>query len=169
MVYYNFGRIFVAFALLVGVTHANDIEEMSLSQKVENSDLVVIGEIVSIKQRCLIPGNKCAEIHILVRLKGIGGDVNPSIIFDGMVAELDPLCCELQSKYIFFLKKIDGNIYRSVNGPFGVYLIPQNVGEKGAGTIPNRATFQKGSTVVSGATNDVAKSDDYRGAGVMTQ
>lgn len=117
--------VLLALLFIFSLAHANAVDEMTLSKKVKSSDLIVIGEIVSIQQKCSVAGNKCAKIHAMVTLKG-RAVTDPSIIFDGMVGELDPMCCKVHKTYIFFLKNIKGNIYSSVNGPFGVYLIPEH-------------------------------------------
>ena len=101
---------------------ANAVREMPLEEKSRRSDLVVIGTVTSIeKERCTDVG-RCAHLQISSLLKGARRD-EVVVLFDGSIAEEDPLCCQVGMTYLLFLAHVKGkgSFFESVNGPFGVY------------------------------------------------
>lgn len=112
------------FLLFIFSTGAicNTYNQIDLDQKVRQSDLVLIGKVISTYQKGCMQLNSCAKIEVINVLKGNdSGEV--VVLFDGEIAERDPLCCEVGKNYLFFIKRI-GSYYRSVNGPFGIYELP---------------------------------------------
>lgn len=45
------------------------------------------------------------------------------MLYNGDIAEDNPSCCNVGETYLFFLKGVGENLYRSVNGPYGIYVI----------------------------------------------
>jgi hypothetical protein len=103
---------------------ANVVREYSLEKKTRLSDIVVIGQVVSIHQE---PGAgaplEYAHIQVDKVLKG-SALKSVDILSKGSIAEADPECCEVGRVYLFFLVKEQKNIFESVNGRFGIYAIP---------------------------------------------
>jgi hypothetical protein len=99
---------------------ANQYREVSLSTKVANSDVVVIGQVVSTSTSDCLNLFSCATVKINTRLKG--SEVSTvKVLFHGPIAEEDPICCKVGATYVFFLKHARGGYYVSVNGPYGIY------------------------------------------------
>ena len=122
-----FKTILTATSLLCSsIVMANQVKEFSLERKVDESDTVFIGRVVSIKTESVngIPGNEYSLVHIQSSLKGrASGTV--SLLSKGDIAESDPQCCEVGANYLFFLTNIKDDVYESTNGPFGVYKLPK--------------------------------------------
>lgn len=111
--------ILTASLVSPSISPANEVREMSLSEKVEASDQVVIARTSQIAAHC-VRKSSCATLEVLSQLKGEGG--NPvTLLFNGDIAEANPQCCIVGDVYLMFLKKVDGGYYRSTNGPYGVY------------------------------------------------
>jgi hypothetical protein len=100
----------------------NQSKEMSLEDKVNKSDLVVIARVVSVFKKGCVASSKCADIRIATYLKGSSVE-QVAVLFDGPISELNPKCCVPGATYLFLLEHIDERYYRSVNGRYGVYLI----------------------------------------------
>lgn len=49
-----------------------------------------------------------------------------TFLFNGDIAEENPPCCRKGGTYLFFLKNVGENYYRSTNGPYGVYPISES-------------------------------------------
>lgn len=114
----------LALAIAAGLpsipASANDYPEITLGKKVANSDVVVIGQVTSTSQTDCLKMYNCATIKIADQLKG----VKPSkilVLFNGPIAEENPICCKVGATYLFFLKHIKGPYFDTVNGPFGIY------------------------------------------------
>lgn len=99
----------------------NKYKELSLAKKVEYSDLVLIGKVISVTSKKCIGMSSCASVVIRSTLKGAPAK-DIEIMFDGPIAESDPLCCKVGSTYLMFLKNVKGKYYQSTNGPYGIYL-----------------------------------------------
>lgn len=100
----------------------NQYREASLSQKVDASDTVVIARVVSVYTQGCLKMYSCAHLRIKIVLKG-QPTVGMTVLFDGPIAEDDPICCKVGYNYLLFLKKANGIFYVSSDGPFGVYRI----------------------------------------------
>lgn len=116
------GFLAVALLLSSGAGICNQYKELTLSQKVDASDTVLIARVASVYKNGCLKMNSCARLKILTVLKGKSSE-NMAVLFDGPIAESDPLCCEVGHDYLFFLKRVNGIYYQSSNGPFGVYLV----------------------------------------------
>lgn len=112
--------LIVTVGLCSTMAWANQYKEATLGQKVAHSDVVLIGQVVSTSQSDCLASYSCATIKIVKRLKG--GEVSKvAVLFDGPVAEENPLCCKVGATYLFFLKHAKTAYYESANGPYGIY------------------------------------------------
>ncbi len=110
--------------LVVGLlcpAHANHVSEMTLEEKVRGSDVVMIARVETTLETCERKSS-CATIHVLTPLKGTAAP-GLKVLYNGYIAEDNPLCCKVGETYLFFLKSVGENLYRSVNGPYGIYEI----------------------------------------------
>lgn len=110
----------VTIGLPIMPASANQYREISLGAKVANSDLVIIGQVVSTSKSDCLNLFSCATVKINTRLKGSEGST-VKVLFHGPTAEEDPICCQVGATYLFFLQHARGAYYQSVNGPYGVY------------------------------------------------
>ena len=104
---------------------ANQVPELSLEKKARLSDLVAIGRVESTRLEKVGAGEQYeyARVHVDRVLKGKPPD-QLDVMFRGMVAEFDPVCCVVGKFYLFFLvKQRRSTSFESVNGPFGIYPI----------------------------------------------
>ena len=122
----TYSKISLITLLVVGalcfseISRCNQYKELSLVKKVERSDLILIIKVISVTSKNCIEMNRCASVKIRSALKGMPGkDIR--IIFDGPIAELNPLFCKVGSTYLAFLKKIKDEYYQSTNGSYGIY------------------------------------------------
>jgi hypothetical protein len=116
---------FAATALLFSQTCLGySVKEFSLEDKAKNSNIVIVGHVVSVTKLNCPFENTCAEVAIDSVLKGNEKETI-RVVFDGVITELNPLCCEVGSHYVFFLKKLSGNVFESTNGPYGIYKVPE--------------------------------------------
>jgi len=114
--------IALLFVLWPGIAESNQTREMTLSRKVDTSDIVLIARVVAVDDGKCLDMYRCAKLSVSTVLKG---DVPRefAVLFDGPIAEADPPCCDVGQTYLFFLKKAKGPYFQSVNGPFGVYRV----------------------------------------------
>ncbi|MCI2260484.1 hypothetical protein [Xanthomonas indica] len=99
-------------------------KEMDLQEKAAQSELVVIARVDSIYEAGCKVNFICARLHVEKFLKGSAeGDLQ--FAFHGPLAELNSTCCKSGKYYLVFLKKLDSSNWASVNGPFGVYDLPE--------------------------------------------
>jgi hypothetical protein len=109
-------------ALWPGAVLSNQQREMKLSDKVERSDLVLMASVVAIGDGECLGMYRCARLDVATTLKG-KAPVDMAVLFDGPIAEENPLCCEVGQTYLFFLKRTKGAYFQSTNGPFGIYRV----------------------------------------------
>ncbi|WP_233842454.1 hypothetical protein [Dyella sp. 2HG41-7] len=111
----------ILVAGLVDPARANYVREMSLEEKVRDSDVVMIARVETTLEKCERKSS-CATVHVLKQLKGT---VAPGlrVLYNGYIAEDNPLCCKVGETYLFFLKNVGENLYLSINGPYGIYVI----------------------------------------------
>jgi len=103
----------------------NAVREYSLEQKVHLSDSVVIGRVVSVKKEPEGGApSEYAHVQVDKVLKGPSLETI-DVMTKGSISEMDLECCEVGKVYIFFLMKTKkNNTFMSVNGRYGVSLIP---------------------------------------------
>lgn len=114
--------IVVPFLLSPGAAKSNHYPELTLSEKVQASDIVVIARVVTVNAGGCPDMYRCARLTISTTLKG-SPPATTDVLFDGPLAEADPRCCEVGQSYLFFLKNVKGPYFQSSNGPFGIYPI----------------------------------------------
>lgn len=112
--------ILLGAAWLMNVAHANAIEEMSLEAKAHASDIVIMARVESTVAKCARKSS-CANMHVLHWLKGERSDKDVVVLFNGDLAEDNPLCCEKGKSYLLFLRYVGEGYYVSVNGMYGAY------------------------------------------------
>ncbi|MFC3651944.1 hypothetical protein ACFONN_10355 [Dyella humi] len=110
----------VALGLCSPAAWANQYREATLGQKVASSDVVLIGQVTSTSPSDCLASFNCATIKIVKQLKG-GETSKVVVLFDGPIAEENPLCCKTGVTYLFFLKRAKAGYYVSANGPYGIY------------------------------------------------
>jgi hypothetical protein len=129
-------------AALSFVGFAHTASPLSFSEKVERSDLILIGRVISMTD--LDPESSVvtqfATISIESVIKGDYADGTVRFVTVGYSPEFDPGCCEVGQRYLLFvyrgykaLTETDGgiesvmlepNLYvSSVNGRYGAYRI----------------------------------------------
>jgi len=115
--------VVILLAALSNSAQGNVLKELSLDQKVESSELVIIGTVVGVKEQGCLEMYRCAYLKVVSVLKG-SPDAEIPVLFDGPIAEEESACCEAGRSYLFFLTKVRGAYYASSNGPYGVYRTP---------------------------------------------
>lgn len=116
-------RFFLLVAMMGFVpisASANQYREISLGAKVSNSDLVIIGQVISTSTSDCLNLFSCATVKINTRLKG-SEVATVKVLFHGPIAEENPICCKVGATYVLFLKHARNGYYVSVNGPYGIY------------------------------------------------
>jgi hypothetical protein len=93
---------------------ANVLTELTFQQKMEASDIVIVGTVAS-----LGPGT--ANVRVLRALKGRAGR-EVVVSTTSRISELNPRCCTRGATYVLFLRRYQG-LYHSVNGIFGMVMI----------------------------------------------
>jgi hypothetical protein len=120
-----------AFALSTGgllppnVSHANQLREMTFSEKAQKADVIVVGTAVSVNTLTTptIVGDRYADIRINAVIKGHAAD-HIKVWVRTAISEMDPDCCKPGQRYVFFYEKATDGNYVVVDGNFGV--IPVN-------------------------------------------
>ena len=103
-----------------GAVLANEVREMSLEKKARQSDLVVIGRVMSTrKEKAKDVTLEYARVRVDKILKGTPPEPLDVLSKDS-IAELNPDCCEIGRAYLFFLVKAKQSTFASVNGRFGI-------------------------------------------------
>ena len=117
-------RSLIAFMLAVIPlgSGANQLRAMTLEEKVAKSDVVVVGTVVATAPDSSNSGYspEYAKIEVSEILKGMPGKTL-NVQYKGPIPEENPSCCLVGKKYLFFLRKIDGSSYVSVNHRLGIY------------------------------------------------
>jgi hypothetical protein len=116
-----------AVIALLGVSiacHAYEIPKRSLEQRIRAADVVAVGTIVSLvdadPQR---PESiAVATVRLDSVLKGVSS-TTIRLMYRGGISEADPVCCAVGERYFLMLTRSDGDLYVSVNGPYGVINI----------------------------------------------
>jgi hypothetical protein len=63
-----------------------------------------------------------ATVRLDSVLKGVAGRMI-RIVYRGEISEGDPLCCAVGGRYFMMLAHSDGDLYTSVDGPYGIFDI----------------------------------------------
>jgi hypothetical protein len=104
---------------------AANVMDHPLEEKIQHSDLVVVGRVLD---RPTVRGDFGDE-YIWVRpkffLKGASkGDIQ--VETHDPAPEFSIACCSAGSKYLFLLRSVHGNRYAPVSGYHGVYQVPDD-------------------------------------------
>jgi hypothetical protein len=105
--------------LMPQIASANSVQSYTLEKKVAQSDVVFSGHI-GMGYDSKVMNDKFVTIQVDDVLKGTPGR-SVLLLLRGDISELNPRCCDEGTTYLFFLKRIEGNKYAPVNGPFGVH------------------------------------------------
>ena len=103
---------------------AYDVPKRSLEARIHSADIVVVGTVVA-----LDPGdaNKpdilaIATVRVDSILKG-GETTTIRVVYREGIQESDPICCCLGGQYFMMLSRSDADLYRSIDGPYGIFEI----------------------------------------------
>ena len=107
-------------ALLSVAARANAVTEQPFQTRVDVATLVVIATASSTEG-----GAGHVQYSVLKIDSVLKGSAPPTIrlVTTRFVAELNPLCCVVGSRYLLFLESTKDGSYVTVNGPFGAYLL----------------------------------------------
>jgi hypothetical protein len=102
---------------------ANAVIEPTFEEKMELSELVVIGTIATVDRGGRNGSNSTATLSVLTTLKG---KAEKTIVVRTYhpVEELDPRCCQVGATYLMFLRRLvqDGQLV-SVRGVYGMVRV----------------------------------------------
>lgn len=120
------GGLGMAFII---VAQGNEVVEYSLDDKIAQSQVVVIGRVLS-TSKIEFPDKNLSSVEYanVETLSGMrGADVGEiiKVAFKFGVSELEPDCCLVGGGYLFFISRKEDGLYYSVNGPYGIYKIDQ--------------------------------------------
>jgi hypothetical protein len=123
---YSLGRtiLMAAMAFFSASVLAYEVPKRSLEARIHSADIVVVGTVVA-----LDPGdpNKpdilaIATVRVDSILKG-GETTTIRVVYREGIQESDPICCSLGGQYFMMLSRSDADLYRSVDGPYGIFEI----------------------------------------------
>jgi hypothetical protein len=120
-------KLFLFIALALGVADApaaaNIVVELTFAEKMNRSDLVVVGTVTGMNRGRRGGVGSTATMSVERTLKGR----SPAIITVSTshpIVELDPRCCELGATYLLFLEEPSrGEIYSPNFGAFGMVKV----------------------------------------------
>jgi hypothetical protein len=121
--------------VLLGVSiacHAYEIPKRSLEERIHAADVVAVGTIVSLVEAD--PQRPESIAVATVRLDSVLKGVSTTTIrlmYRGGISEADPVCCAVGERYFLMLARSDGDLYVSVNGPYGVINIDATIATEG--------------------------------------
>ncbi|EWH08080.1 hypothetical protein DS2_19196 [Catenovulum agarivorans DS-2] len=125
--------VFSWFFIVIKAFSAN-VDEMHLSEKIHESDIVLVGVVYSLEK---VPWNHPSYPELMINHE-VSKVKSQKIIFgnknlreirirtDLAIAEMRLDCCEIGASYLFFLKRFEGDDYFSFNGRYGVYAVVDN-------------------------------------------
>jgi hypothetical protein len=117
----------VTCAVLVAATAvANEIPGRDLASRLNISDAVVIGNVVSTHPITIgASEQRYAVVRVITQLHGTKRtDGTITVLYDGPISEHNPICCVSGSDYLLFLKRVPGpGFFESAAGPYGAYPI----------------------------------------------
>ncbi len=119
----NFLKLLV-FSLIAGMNYAsaNVLPNLTLEDKAAQSDVVVIGKIIG-AHSAVGKSEPYSLVEIEIIFKG-STSKNVKIFPRSYYFERSINCCLIGRRYMFFLKRINGNDFRVLYGRNGVFLIP---------------------------------------------
>ncbi|WP_213946966.1 hypothetical protein [Luteibacter sp. dw_328] len=113
-----------AMAFFSASVLAYEVPKRSLEARIHSADIVIVGTIVALDPD---DPNKpdvlaIATVRVDSILKG-GATVTVRVVYREGIQESDPICCSLGGQYFMMLSRSDADLYRSVNGPYGIFEI----------------------------------------------
>jgi hypothetical protein len=111
--------------VMMTTLRGNEVAHHDLSEKVRDADLIVLGEVVS-TQSFVVSGAITLEYAVILPMQNIKGKKQPGelrVLISEPIPEFDPECCEAGTSYLFFLEHSADELYRSVNGRYGIYKL----------------------------------------------
>lgn len=104
-----------------GAASSFNVTERSMAERYRLADVVLVGQALSAPTTISLRGQmrRAVRLRNLYALKGTAG-TEFDLLIDSGFAELRVQCCVLGSRYLLFLKKIEGERFGTVNGRFGV-------------------------------------------------
>jgi hypothetical protein len=109
----------VLLAIAPRVACANELIPYSFDERMDKSDVVVIGKALSLSRS---GASACCDafskIKVLRVLKGHASHVLKVFTQDEVI-DFDSLCCEIGKTYLFFLSTKPSRTYSVVDGHFG--------------------------------------------------
>lgn len=141
-------RVLLVFVILFvqSTSFAREMREYSLKQKVEDSDLIFVGNVLAIKRpKHMTEGvNAFAVVKVTESIKGAQKGKKLKFVVQGVIAESNSACCLVGSKYLFFARQgaqvltIDGDsiggmidlqedFVSPTNGMFSTYPVVSGV------------------------------------------
>jgi hypothetical protein len=119
----SFFALFAGMFMYLDAGYAYGVKKFSLEEKVKRSHIVIVGVVKTPPDLICPEGYRCADVVVERVLKGSPGK-KISIVFDGPVAERHSVCCKENLHYLFFLRRGNDGLFDSVNGPYGIYELP---------------------------------------------
>lgn len=132
----------ISFIGFSGIAEARNTTEYDLPEKVNESDAIFIGRVISLKEpEPRINGvGEYAVVTVEKVIKGDGVGRERKFVVKGFSAELNPDCCQVGETYLFFAKdgydvfavgegeismsRIgEGKFLSAANGEFSTYVI----------------------------------------------
>ncbi|TXI51213.1 MAG: hypothetical protein E6Q50_01585 [Lysobacter sp.] len=130
------------FSLIIDLASARETKSLCLHEKALRSDAIFIGSVLSVQDTHEKTAGiyKYAVVRVDKVLKGPQKKGEIKFVTRGISSELNPLCCKLGEKYIFFARRgidvfDDSNdrlrvirtnteeYFSATNGHYSVYLI----------------------------------------------
>ncbi|MGY0560946.1 hypothetical protein ACW7G2_09550 [Luteimonas sp. A277] len=92
----------IVIVLLCGNAFARELREYSLTEKVEASDMIVVGRVVGVERPGIEGVRAFARVEVSDGIKGATAGDELRFVIRGSIAEADPDCCKVGCEYLFF-------------------------------------------------------------------
>lgn len=103
---------------------ARSIRDLNTQEKIDSSDIVVIGKVLRVGIVGRFEYERFAEMEIISSSSQKARRTKILLKYKGAIAEEDLDCCVIGGRYlIFVVRRSDGPGYESVNGRNGVYRL----------------------------------------------
>ena len=97
-----------------GSVGANALTMKTMDQMVKESDVILIGKVVELSHF-----ERTQGLAIVESISFIKGSGSIKLIYKTGISELDPDCCELGKRYLFFLRRQPDGHFVTVGGRQG--------------------------------------------------
>ena len=112
--------VFGLIIMASGCVFANSLTMKTMDQMVSESDVILVGTVIELSSFEGTQG--LALIQNTAPIKGSG---EIKLIYKTGISELDPDCCELGKKYLFFLRRQPDGYFVTVGGRQGAIAAEQ--------------------------------------------